>query len=85
MEFALACNSIICSDSKKTTLGLPEVQLGLLPGFGGTYRLPRKIGIPKALGLILTGKRVDGKRAKRLGIADEVYAKERLLDRSFQV
>ena len=45
LEMVLACKSILCSDSSKTVLGLPEVKLGILPGFGGTYRLPRRIGL----------------------------------------
>lgn len=80
LELALACDEIIVSDSKKTSLGLPEVQLGLLPGFGGTYRLPRKIGLVAALDYILTGKRVDGKKAKKIGLATEVYPAEKLLE-----
>ena len=80
LELALSCNKIIASDSPKTSLGLPEVQLGLIPGFGGTYRLPIRIGLPKSLDLILTGKRLNGKRAKKAKLVEEVYAKERLLD-----
>ena len=56
LELALSCNQIICSDSPKTFLGLPEVKLGILPGFGGTFRLPKKVGLPTALDLILAGK-----------------------------
>ncbi len=78
-EFALACNSVIVSNSSSTIMGLPEVKLGLIPGFGGTYRMPRKIGLPKALDLILSGKTVKGKKAKRLGLAAGIYPKERLV------
>jgi len=80
LEVALACHARVASDHKKTKLGLPEVQLGLLPAAGGTQRLPRIIGAQKALDLMLTGKQVDGKRAKRMGLVDEVVPKAILLD-----
>lgn len=79
MELALACKKIIASDDRKTAMGLPEVKLGLIPGFGGTYRMPRRVGLPKALELILSGKTLNGKRAKKAGLIDAVYPKERLL------
>jgi 3-hydroxyacyl-CoA dehydrogenase / enoyl-CoA hydratase / 3-hydroxybutyryl-CoA epimerase len=72
MEWALACDYRIATDSPKTSLGLPEVQLGLLPGGGGTQRLPALIGIQAALDLILAGKTVKPSKAKRLGLVDEV-------------
>ncbi|MBT5093468.1 MAG: fatty oxidation complex subunit alpha, partial [Halobacteriovoraceae bacterium] len=78
-EFSLACNSIIVSDDSSTMMGLPEVKLGLIPGWGGTFRMPRRIGLPKALDLILSGKTVKGKKAKRMGLADGIYPRERLL------
>jgi len=80
LELALTCDKILVSESDNTVLALPEVKLGLLPGLGGTYRLPRRIGIPNALDLILTGSNVRAKKAKRMGLADEVYAKEKLLE-----
>ena len=55
LEIALACTERVCSDSPKTQLGLPEVQIGVLPAAGGTQRLPRLIGVVNALDLILTG------------------------------
>lgn len=79
-EFALSCKSIIASDDSSTQMGLPEVKLGLIPGFGGTYRMPKRVGLPNALDLILSGKTVRGSKLKRIGLADEVYPKERLLD-----
>ena len=79
LELSLACNTIIASNSKKTSLGLPEVKLGIIPGFGGTYRLPRKIGLPNALDMILTGKTVSAEKAKKLGLVAEVYPSENLL------
>jgi 3-hydroxyacyl-CoA dehydrogenase/enoyl-CoA hydratase/3-hydroxybutyryl-CoA epimerase len=70
LELALACDYRVAAETDKTRLGLPEVQLGLIPGLGGTQRLPRLIGVPGALDLVLTGKRVDAKTARRLGLVD---------------
>jgi 3-hydroxyacyl-CoA dehydrogenase/enoyl-CoA hydratase/3-hydroxybutyryl-CoA epimerase len=72
LEVALACHYIVASDSPKTVLALPEVMLGLLPGGGGTQRLPRRVGLPEALPLMLTGKRLRPKRALRMGLVDAV-------------
>ncbi|MBF5042753.1 fatty acid oxidation complex subunit alpha FadJ [Aggregicoccus sp. 17bor-14] len=72
LEWALACSYRIATDSPKTQLGLPEVQLGLLPGAGGTQRLPALTGAQAALDLILAGKTVKAQKAKKLGIVDEV-------------
>jgi len=80
LELALACNARICSDDSKTVLGLPEVQLGLIPGAGGTQRLPRLIGIEGALDLILTGKQLKAVRAQRAGLCDEVVPRSILLE-----
>lgn len=72
LETALACRYRIATDHPKTVLGLPEVQLGLIPGAGGTQRLPRRIGLTAALDMILTGKTVRGKKALQLGLVDEL-------------
>jgi 3-hydroxyacyl-CoA dehydrogenase / enoyl-CoA hydratase / 3-hydroxybutyryl-CoA epimerase len=72
LEVALACTYRIATDSPKTKLGLPEVQLGILPGAGGTQRLPRLVGVRAALDLMLTGKQLDARRAKKIGLVDEV-------------
>jgi 3-hydroxyacyl-CoA dehydrogenase/enoyl-CoA hydratase/3-hydroxybutyryl-CoA epimerase len=72
LEWALACDYRIATDSPKTSLGLPEVQLGLIPGAGGTQRLPALIGVQAALDLILTGKNVKPAKARKLGLVDEV-------------
>jgi 3-hydroxyacyl-CoA dehydrogenase / enoyl-CoA hydratase / 3-hydroxybutyryl-CoA epimerase len=72
LEVALACTYRIATDSRRTKLGLPEVQLGVLPGAGGTQRLPRLVGLRGALDLMLTGKQLDGRRARKLGLVDEV-------------
>ena len=71
LELALACRYRVAVDEPGTRLGLPEVMLGIVPGWGGIKRLPRLTGAPAALDLLLTGKTVDAKRAKRLGIVDE--------------
>ncbi|MFI4887906.1 MAG: 3-hydroxyacyl-CoA dehydrogenase NAD-binding domain-containing protein [Burkholderiales bacterium] len=74
LELALACRYRIVVDEPSTRLGLPEVMLGIVPGWGGIKRLPKLIGAPAALDLLLTGKTVDARRAKRLGLADECVA-----------
>lgn len=80
LEVALACHARVASDSKKTKLGLPESQLGLLPGAGGTQRLPRLIGVQPALDMMLTGKQVGAKKAKKLGLVDEVVPPSILIE-----
>ncbi|MCF2908096.1 fatty acid oxidation complex subunit alpha FadJ [Pseudoalteromonas rubra] len=80
LEFALACDYRVCSDDDKTKLGLPEVQLGLLPGGGGTQRLPKLVGIQKALEWMLTGKQVRAKQAKKAGLVDDSVPHSILLD-----
>ena len=72
LELAMACHARICSDSGKTALGLPEVQLGLLPGSGGTQRLPKLVGIQKALDMMLTGKQLRAKQALKAGLVVDV-------------
>lgn len=80
LELALACDKRVASTDNKTVLGLPEVQLGLLPGSGGTQRLPRLIGVQKALDMILTGKQLRAKQAKKVGLVDAIVPKSILLD-----
>ena len=72
LELALACRYRICTDHAKTTLALPEVQLGLIPGMGGTQRLPKRVGLQAALDMILTGRSVRAKRALQSGLVDEM-------------
>ncbi|HET6577790.1 MAG TPA: 3-hydroxyacyl-CoA dehydrogenase NAD-binding domain-containing protein, partial [Gemmatimonadales bacterium] len=72
LELALACHYRIATDHSRTQLGLPEVQLGLIPAAGGCQRLPRLIGARAALDLILTGRSERGARALRLGLVDEL-------------
>src|SRR5512147_3146805 len=82
LELALACSYRVVSNDQKTALALPEVRLGIIPGFGGTQRLPRLVGLVNALDMILTGKSVYAKKAGKIGLADEVTHKEILLDRA---
>ena len=72
LELAMACHARVCSDNPKTALGLPEVQLGLLPGGGGTQRLPKLVGIQKALDMMLTGKQLRAKQALKAGLVNDV-------------
>jgi 3-hydroxyacyl-CoA dehydrogenase/enoyl-CoA hydratase/3-hydroxybutyryl-CoA epimerase len=71
-ELALSCDWRVMSDSPKARIGLPEVNLGIFPAWGGTSKLPRLIGLPAALDIILAGKTLEGKRAKKVGLVDEV-------------
>jgi 3-hydroxyacyl-CoA dehydrogenase/enoyl-CoA hydratase/3-hydroxybutyryl-CoA epimerase len=80
LELALACDARIATAEAQTRLGLPEVQLGLLPGSGGTQRLPRLVGITAALDLMLTGRQIDARRARALGLVDDTVARPILLD-----
>ncbi|MFP3948029.1 MAG: 3-hydroxyacyl-CoA dehydrogenase NAD-binding domain-containing protein [Longimicrobiales bacterium] len=75
-ELALACRYRVGSDSDDTEIGFPEVQLGILPAWGGTTRLPRLIGVRSALDMLLTGKRASASSARRKGILDEVLPAE---------
>ncbi|MFT6077917.1 MAG: 3-hydroxyacyl-CoA dehydrogenase/enoyl-CoA hydratase/3-hydroxybutyryl-CoA epimerase, partial [Rickettsiales bacterium] len=76
LELALSCNYRVAIDNKKTLLGLPEVNLGIIPGFGGTQRLPRLIGLQESLKMILSGKPVDFKKALKIGLVDKVIREE---------
>lgn len=71
-ELALACDYRVASDDKSTKIGLPEVKLGIIPGFGGCVRLPRVIGVMNALDIILAGKTVPATKAYKMGLVDAV-------------
>ncbi len=73
LEFALCCNYRIATNSPKTKIAFPEVKLGIFPGFGGTQRAPKLIGLVNALDLILTGKTIDAKKAYRIGLVDKYF------------
>jgi 3-hydroxyacyl-CoA dehydrogenase/enoyl-CoA hydratase/3-hydroxybutyryl-CoA epimerase len=81
-ELILSCDYRIASDRPETKIGLPEVKLGILPGFGGTTRLPRLIGEQAALGMLLTGSEVDARKAQKIGLIDERVHPAILYDRA---
>lgn len=85
LELALACHFRVATNHPKTVLGLPEVKLGIHPGFGGTQRLPRLIGIKNSLDIILTGKNIYPRKALRMGLVDKVVPFEYLLAQSVEV
>ncbi len=80
LEVALACHYRIASDDSKTVLALPEVKLGLLPGGGGTQRLPRLVGLQAALDMMLTGKNIYPRQAKKMGLVDDIIHSYGLLE-----
>jgi 3-hydroxyacyl-CoA dehydrogenase/alkylation response protein AidB-like acyl-CoA dehydrogenase/enoyl-CoA hydratase/carnithine racemase len=79
-ELCLACDYRIASSDRATKLGLPETLLGLLPAWGGSTRLPRLVGLPKALNIILAGKTLAAKQALKCGMVDELVPAEYLVD-----
>ncbi len=79
LELTLACDWRVASNDGSTKLGLPEVQIGILPAWGGSVRLPRLVGLPKALEIILTGKQLAGIPAKKAGLVDEIAYPEGML------
>ncbi|MGA2332516.1 MAG: fatty acid oxidation complex subunit alpha FadJ [Syntrophales bacterium] len=80
LEVALACHYRIASDDPKTVLALPEVKLGLLPAGGGTQRLPRLVGLQAALDMMLTGKNIHPRQAKKIGLVDDLIHPYGLLE-----
>ena len=78
-ELILACRQRIAADDEKTRIGLPEVMLGIHPGWGGSARLPRLIGAPEALPVMLTGKPLSARKAKSLGVVDRLARPDELL------
>ncbi len=81
-ELALACDYRVCDDGDRTRIGLPEVQLGILPAWGGTTRLPRLVGLRAALGLMLTGKPARVSKARRMGLVHRVFPRRQFEERS---
>lgn len=79
LELALSCDLIYASENAK--LGLPETNLGIVPGFGGTVRLPQRIGLPKAMEMILTGNPVTSLEAKALGLVADVFPQAEFMSR----
>ncbi len=82
-ELALACDIRLASEKAK--FGQPEVNLGIIPGYGGTQRLPRIVGRGKAMQLILTGDIIDSAEAYRIGLVDEVYPHDELMDNALKM
>lgn len=82
-ELAMACDIRLASEKAK--FGQPEVGLGITPGFGGTQRLPRIVGVSKAMELILTGKVIGAAEAKNIGLVSDVYPPEELMDRAMEM
>ncbi len=85
MELALACRYRIAIDDPKTKLGLPEVKLGIHPGFGGTVRLPPLIGAPAAMDLMLTGRSLSAKAAAKVGVVDHAVPERHKLSAATQL
>ncbi len=79
-EISLACAGRVVSSHSSTVMALPEVKLGLLPGLGGSFRMPRLIGLQRALGIILTGKNVYAYSAYKMGLADVIVDQPKLLE-----
>ncbi len=80
LEISLACDFRLASTGKSTSIGLPETKIGIIPGWGGTQRLPRVVGVSQAVEMITTGEPVDGKKAFEIGLAFDAVSPERLLD-----
>jgi len=81
-ELCLACHYRVQADNPKAVLGLPEVSIGLMPGWGGTQRLPRLIGVEKALPIILQGKKLKPQQALELGVVHEIAPAGEIMDRA---
>lgn len=83
LELAMSCHMRIVSENAK--LGLPELQLGLIPGFAGTQRLPRLVGMPKAAEMLLTSEPISGVEAVQWGLANRAYTEEELLAKTMEL
>ncbi len=85
LELALACKYRLVADDRSIQLGLPETQLGIIPGFGGSVRLPRLIGFQRAIELVTSARRLMPQQALKMGVVDEVVPPELLISRARQV
>lgn len=83
LELALACHIRIASENAK--MGLPEVSLGLIPGYGGTQRLPKLVGKGQAMQMILTGDMIDAQHAHAIGLVNEVISQDKLIFRAEEI
>jgi enoyl-CoA hydratase len=81
-ELAMACDMVIAADTAK--FGQPEIKIGIIPGAGGTQRLPRAVGKAKAMDLVLTGRMMDAQEAERAGLVSRVVAADRLVDEAVE-
>ncbi|MDR3616535.1 MAG: 3-hydroxyacyl-CoA dehydrogenase NAD-binding domain-containing protein [Candidatus Obscuribacterales bacterium] len=84
-ELALSCKYRIATDSKSTKIGLPETKLGVLPGWGGTIKLPRLVGLENGVNMIAGATELSGKKAWKSGLVDEVVSEENLLKRAEEI
>ncbi len=84
-EISLACDHRVATDSDDTRIGLPEVMLGIHPGWGGTVRLPRLVGAPKAMDMILTGRGLRASAARKIGLVDRVCSADKLIETAEQL
>ena len=83
LELALSCDIRICSENAR--FGQPEVRLGIIPGYGATFRLPRIVGMGRAKELIITGRIIDANEAKEIGLVSKVVKKEELMDEAKRI
>lgn len=83
LELALACSIRVCSD--KAQFGAPEVKLGIIPGDGGTQRLPRLVGLGRAMEMILTGDFIDAEEAYRIGLVNKIFPHEELMEKAMEL
>ncbi|MBV6272539.1 enoyl-CoA hydratase [Alcaligenaceae bacterium CGII-47] len=81
-ELAMLCDFIIAADNAR--FGQPEIKLGVIPGYGGTQRLPRAVGKAKAMDLVLTGRMMNAEEAERAGLVSRIVAVDRLLDEAIE-
>ena len=79
-EISLACRYRVASNDASTRIGLPETQLGIFPGWGGSARLPRLVGAPAAMDMMLTGRALSAKAARAIGLVDKVVEPAQLID-----
>jgi 3-hydroxyacyl-CoA dehydrogenase/enoyl-CoA hydratase/3-hydroxybutyryl-CoA epimerase len=84
-ELALSCKYRLATDSKATKIGLPETKLGVLPGWGGTIKLPRLVGLENGVNMIASATELSGKKAWKSGLVDEVVSEENLLKRAEEI
>ncbi len=85
LEVALACDYRLATTNKATQIGLPETKIGIIPGWGGTQRLPRVVGVSQAIEMITTGEPVDGKKAREIGLVFDAVPPERLFDEAVRL